>query len=191
MEKEAYLTKLNSYHGVSAGLKAYLYFILKEQTFRKNDRISLKQKRLGDYPLLVEGSVRLFKFDQLEEAEITLFFWYEKEIIYRFEALNQNAAGDLTIQFLEDSIVYSFESVHLMNLMKLFSEFILIDLGISSQQQAAYLDHIYNLGHLTATRRVELLMKDHAGVFNICEIKHIASFLGMDQKTLTRIRSKT
>ena len=54
----------------------------------------------------------------------------------------------------------------------------------------AFMKKTYDVLFLSAEERYQLFIKDHSDLLNRVPLKHIATFLGIQKETLSRLRSK-
>ncbi|TBO44309.1 Crp/Fnr family transcriptional regulator [Pedobacter kyonggii] len=189
METENYIQRLETYQPFSYGMKAYLNVVLTEHSFNKNQRLSLEQLPFGHYPLLETGTVRLFAPDSENVEEITLGFWFSGRFLHQLHNLNPKAAKDLQIEFLQDTLILSIPEKHALNLYRLFREANRLALAYFAAQHTDLLDQLYIRNHLNAAERYHRVNQLEPRIQRFAQVKDQASFLGIDEKTLSRLRS--
>ena len=111
-------------------------------------------------------------------------------LIARVESLFGSLPSKKGIQVLEDSEVWSISTKQLFahyenhrDLERLFSR-------LFERSYVQTIQRIENLQFHTAEERYELLAKDQPEVLRRIPLKYIASFLGITQVSLSRIRAK-
>lgn len=188
MEKETYFQQLEFYQKPSIGLKSYLTYILQEEKFKRKQTIKLADISFNTTVFIVSGTVRLFFFD--EEKEITVHFYPKNTFLPHMNLLSGYFKQELMFEFLEDSVLLGFPEKHFANLFKLFPEYWKLEARISQSIVCTLMEHSISLAHLDSRRRLENLMASWPELFIVCELKHIANFLGIHPKVLSQLRSK-
>jgi len=168
-----------------------------EQEFNQLIKYDLRQK--GEFFLkkgqsvsclfiLEKGLVRSYFIK--DDKEINLWFGFENELLGSILPLYFNKPSFENIQFLEESRVY-FISMKDLNL--LYEKF--VDLNIIGRKIAEdycrFLEvRIISFQTESPEKRYRSLIKDHPDVLQRVSLGNIASFLGITQETLSRIRKK-
>jgi len=133
-----------------------------------------------------EGAARAYHFK--DGKDITSHFAFEGEAITAIDSLN-GAKSKYNIELLEDSTLFSISYEDMENL---YQKSILHErLGRLFLQQV-YIDLVERIEDLqfhTAQERYEVLMKKHPKILQRVALKHISSYLGITQETLSRIRA--
>lgn len=157
------------------------------------------EKQKGDYLLkegaicrnlyfLERGCLRGFYF--LEEKEITHWFAFENDFVTSFHSFITRKASVENIQLLEDAVLWSISYDALYTLYDRFPE--IERLGrISCEKYYIRLEERYvNAQFKTAGERYLDLVNSNPLMLQRVPLGYIASFLGISQETLSRIRSK-
>jgi len=188
MEKESYFKKIEYYLNPSVGLKSYLNYILHQDTFKKKQAIKLSDKYFSTLLFINTGTLRLYSIT--EDEETTILFWQKNQFLMPITMLGTYTKTDLYIEFLEDSTITAYKEKHNSNLYKLFPEYRELISRICQQHLAELILHSTSLAHLDTTTRFENLMKSNPELFNRCDLKIIANYLGIHPKVLSHLRSK-
>ncbi|WP_426330102.1 Crp/Fnr family transcriptional regulator [Pedobacter sp. R-06] len=188
MEKEIYFEKMQAHLKPSIGLKAYLNYILQEDDFKRKKTIKLSDKLFDTLIFIESGTLRIYSRN--EDGDTTIIFWFKKVFLPHMALLQQYATDELYVEFLEDSKILSFPQKHIPNLFKLFPEYRELEARIYQSHISKILQHSSALAHLDTLQRYEQLMETNPELFNLCELKNIANFLGIHPKVLSLLRSK-
>ena len=131
-----------------------------------------------------------------DEALAALTHGFEKQVfpaktlIIRAGQFDRNKAGFEYVETLEETLVYS---ISIETLNELYKSDIDITNWMRVLQQENFLRlqdiHISRL-NLSAYERYEKLMSECPALFHRVTLGHIASFLGITQQSLSRIRAK-
>ena len=139
---------------------------------------------------MASGIARIFIEPGLTVEENTLDFIFGNQFI----SLPQNKTGDgelvFVIEFLEESTVQSFPSDYLNFLIPNHPETLPLLLSLLEYNQLQKLTQIHSLAHSSAMERYLITLKTRPDLFSRVKQRIIASYLGMDSKTLSRIRAK-
>ncbi len=135
------------------------------------------------------GIVRWFYHDE-DGRDITDSFASENSFVTAFDSFFQRKPSRYFIEVLEDSTVYSMdysdldESLYKFPEIERVSRLILLD--ILEQQ----LEKNSALQFRTAEQRYRFVIEKHPDLLQRVSLGNIASYLGITQETLSRIRSK-
>lgn len=154
----------------------------------KKDQLLLEAGQRCDYfYYVVKGCLRLYYFDldgnqvthwfSVEDSIVTspFSFFYKEENILYVEALEDTEVLLITSeQFstINDKVDYADKEIR-----KLFAEFAM-----------TFSRRIMDIHTKTADERYLKLMTEHPYLFQKAKLSHIASFLGITQSSLSRIR---
>ncbi len=140
-----------------------------------------------NFYFIEKGLTRSYCIINGEEA--TSWFSQEGDITFSMLSCYENKPGYEYVDLLEDSIIYS---ISIQELNKLYFDNIEIANWSRLIHQKAFLDlelrHIA-LATQSATERYHNFLKERSGLVNRVKLSHIASFIGVSQVTLSRIRA--
>jgi CRP-like cAMP-binding protein len=134
-----------------------------------------------------KGVARIYYYK--DENEITECFAFENQIIARAESLFTGNPSKKAIQVLEDSIFIAIPATSLFGLYDQFPE---IERAFRKIFESAYVETINRMESIqfhTAEERYNALLKEAPNIIRRIPLKHIASYLGITQVSLSRIRS--
>lgn len=137
---------------------------------------------------LKKGIVRAYA--DLAETEITYWFGKEGDPVISMKSYVDNQKGYENIELLEDGELYKLKTE---NLQKLFAEDIHIanwGRKFAEQELIKTEERLISRQFRTASERYKELLQDHADLFQRVQLGHIASYLGITQVSLSRIRSE-
>ncbi|MCX2476931.1 hypothetical protein OQZ33_21535 [Pedobacter sp. MC2016-05] len=189
MEKENYLHQLGKDTAISAGLAAYINYVITAQPFPAKQILPLNQSGLNITSLISQGSARLFLKGE-EYQEQTLLFFQENSFPGLERNLHLLAESTLYLEFLEESEIMMLPDDHIANLFRLFPEFPNIQNDLNRTLNQTLLNHQLQLSLYDSYERYEKFLKEYAHISLVCEQKKIASYLGIDPKTLSRLRGR-
>jgi len=190
MDKEKFLQQMGSSPAVSVGLAAYIKYVLHEEKFNAKDRIYLGQSKLNTLSFLYKGSARFYLEQEDSKDENTIMFYLQGDFPLIERTMEVYPGAKLALEFLEDSTLQLIPDKHLHNLYKLFREFHQIQIRLNAALMGKLFLHQLNQNQLNAEDRYDQFLKDYPKIALVCEQKKIAGFLGIDPKTLSRLRGK-
>ncbi|WP_228780229.1 Crp/Fnr family transcriptional regulator [Aquiflexum lacus] len=135
-----------------------------------------------------KGLCRIYYYK--DGVDITEAFAFENSLIARVESLFTGRPSKKGIQTLEDSVFIGIASPALFDLYDQFPE---IERLFRKIFEAAYVEtvnRIENIQFHTAEERYNDLIKNSPDLLQRVPLKHIASYLGITQVSLSRIRAK-
>lgn len=134
------------------------------------------------------GIVRAYA--STEDNDITFWFGSEGETIISMKSYVENKPGYESIELLEDCELYQLETA---NLQKLFSEDIHIanwGRKFAERELIKTEELIISRQFKTSTERYKDLMREKPNLLKRVQLGHIASYLGITQVSLSRIRAE-
>ena len=186
--------------------ESLINFILKVVEISRNDAreiadtfhsIQLKEKEFllrenqisDDYIYLETGLMRTFLHD-LNGEEITIDFFTENSIVFEITSFFKGVRSEASIQAITPCIGYRISYKELNTLFhnkpafRDFGRAILVKKFISSQKRN------YGMINKTAKERYESLLNTKPQILRYSPLKYIASYLGITDSTLSRLRKK-
>ncbi|WP_339920795.1 Crp/Fnr family transcriptional regulator [uncultured Flavobacterium sp.] len=134
-----------------------------------------------------KGIARIYYY--YDGVDITESFAFENNIIARVESLFTGKPSRKAIQVLEDSEIIAISAIQLFDLYDTYPE---IERLFRKIFEAGYLDTVNRMEAIqfhSAAERYTSLIKEQPTLLQRIPLKHIASYLGITQVTLSRIRA--
>lgn len=182
------IRKFKEYGTITAEIETELAKKVKFQNRLKGD-FFLKQGQIVSSLFLIErGLVRSFYIK--EDREINSWFGSENIILGSILPLFFKVASAENIQFLEDSVVYYIEGNDLEELYRKYNEMNTIGRIMTEEYCKILEDRVMSLQTQSAEERYQTLLKFQPDATQRISLGHIASYLGIQQETLSRIRKK-
>ncbi|WP_316734918.1 Crp/Fnr family transcriptional regulator [Pedobacter aquatilis] len=153
---------------------------------KKNDHFLKEGQVLTSYFVLNRGVFRAYI--HRKQKEINVWFGEENQIFGAIMPMYANRPAPENIQFLEDAEVYAISVDDLEELYKLHPELNFIGRKIAEEVCVILEDRITSLHTESAPERYQSLIKEHPNLLNRINLGHIASYVGVTQETLSRIR---
>ena len=153
---------------------------------KKNEHFLKAGQNLSSYFVISKGVIRVY-FHR-NEKEVNAWFGEENQIFGSILPIYANKPSFENIQFLEDSEIYAISSHELNDLYRLYPELNLIGRKIAEEVCIILEERAVSLHTESATERYKTLIKLQPNLLNRVNLGHIASYLGITQETLSRIR---
>ncbi|PHN07973.1 Crp/Fnr family transcriptional regulator [Flavilitoribacter nigricans] len=178
---------LNQIYALPAASCRKLQEKITEASFPKG-KILLRARRVEKTVYFIrKGIVRAYAHQN--DHEITFWFGQEGEAVISMNSYIQNKAGYEDIELLENCDLYCLrsedlhrlyaEDIHIANWGRKFAERELL------RTEARLISRQFS----TASERYQELLRDHPDLLQRVQLGHIASYLGITQVSLSRIRS--
>ena len=137
---------------------------------------------------LEKGALR--GYYTLEGKEITHWFAFEQDFVTSFHSFITGQSAVENIQLLEGSILWAISKESLAKLLNQHHEIERL-LRIAYEKYYIRLEERFVNGQFkTATERYQSLLQQTPYIIERVSLGHIASYLGISQETLSRIRSR-
>lgn len=177
----------NQFLPVSAPALNAIEAICKPITIQKNKNLQHIGQTCQTIYFLEKGIARIYYHK--DEIDITEGFYFENSIIARAESLFTGKPSRKGIQVLETADLIAIDSQKFFALFDAYPE---IERLFRKIIEAAYIDTINRIEALqfnTAEERYQSLLESSPNLINRVPLKFIASYLGITQVSLSRIRA--
>ena len=158
-----------------------------EISFRKNDFFLKEGTISNNYLFLEEGFMRAFTYD-LDGNDVTTGFFGEKQIVFEVASYFMRAPSKENIQALMDCKGYYLTYEQLNGLFHSMPEFREFGRAILVRGFVALKQRTLSMINDTAEKRYENLLSTNPEIFRNAPLKNIASYLGITDTSLSRIR---
>lgn len=135
-----------------------------------------------------KGIARIY-YRSVRGKDITAWFCDEGTYLAAIDGFFQNKPTRENCELLEDSIVFSLEYETLVALLN-NSDIAKIAFHVACELLNRITEFLSGIRFQSSKERFENLMKERPSIFLRAPLGHIASYLGMTQETLSRMRSK-
>ncbi|HEX8331181.1 MAG TPA: Crp/Fnr family transcriptional regulator [Segetibacter sp.] len=185
---EDLLKYLNAVCPLSTGLTEYLGSILQVREIGKKQFLLKAGHVSRNICFIKRGMFRCF-YSQ-NSIEVSSWFMKEGDVIISVESFFAQKESKESIQALEDGEVYCIDYLQLQHIYRNFPEFNFIGRVLTEHYYTLSEQRLYSLRMLRASERYLNLMENHSELIQRVPSKYIASYLGVTEETLSRIRSK-
>lgn len=154
----------------------------------KNDYLLTEGKTCKHLYFLHQGAAR--GYYNLEGKEITHWFAFENDFVTSLHSFITGEPAVENIQLLEGSVLFSINKETLTRLLNDYHE---IERVVRIAYEKYYIrleDRFLNAQFKSATERYEKLVQETPHILERVPLGMIASYLGISQETLSRVRGK-
>lgn len=183
------INKIKKSIDLSSEAERYIYSIAKEKLVSKGEILIREGQTVNKTFFVIEGSLRSFCIDK-EGKEHTLQFAIKDWWISDFMAIFNREPASLTVESITDSIVIEFNAQKLEEAYLHFPEFEPIQRKNLERHIVSLHKRILNQLQLTALERYNLFLEQYSDIERYVSNYHIASYLGITQQSLSRVRAK-
>lgn len=185
---EKLLDKIKISIPLSAEAEKYVSSISKERLTTKGELLITEGQTVTKTYFVTEGCLRSYYLDK-DGKEHTLQFAVKDWWISDFIAIYNNELSTLTVECVTDSTIIEFNTNQLNNIYSEFPEFEVYQRKNLERHVVSLHKRILNQLQLTAPERYELFLKQYPDIEQYAPNYHIASYLGITQQSLSRIRA--
>ena len=185
---EKLIARLNGLHPMSEALAEKIRSIA-WITHQPKKTVLLKEGEINNHIcMVVSGLVRSYYLN--EGREITSRFMDEGFIITSWISFYTRKPGNEFIETQEDTTL---ACVHYNDIQKLYEEFPEFNIiGRKQVEYSFYMSEVRTrmLRKNTAEEKYKFFLENHPDLLPRVSLKHIATYLGMNEETLSRVRSQ-
>ncbi len=182
------LLEIEKHIKIDADIEKFFYEECETNIFEKGKILSKQNNYNRSIYFVDEGLLR--SFYQEDDKEITANFYSEGKISANIDTLFKNQPSRYSIETIEKSVITScnFDQLEKLCAVSLtaanFSRYILGNLMTQMSNR------ITSLQLMTAKEKYIQLMEENPNIILRAPLRMIASYLGISQETLSRIRSE-
>lgn len=184
---EELIKKIKSTLNLSREAEEYLFSISTQKTYAKGSVLIREGQRVNKIYFVTGGCLRSYCTDR-NGKEHTLQFGIENWWISDYIAIHNKESATLTVECLKESSVVEFDAKKLNGIFTLFPEYEPFQRNLLERHVVSLHQRILNQLQLTASERYDLFLKQYPDIEQFTRNYHIASYLGITQESLSRIR---
>jgi CRP-like cAMP-binding protein len=160
-----------------------------EISFAKNTYF-LKEGQISiEYLFLAEGFMRAFTFDT-DGNEVTTYFYPKNRVVFEASSFFMRTISTENIQAVTNCKGFTISFDKLNMLFHSIPEFREFGRAMLVKEFAAYKQRTLAMINKSAEERYANLINTNNEIFQNAQLKHIASYLGMTDTSLSRIRKE-
>ena len=186
---EELINKIKSSITLSSKAEEYLFSISKEKTVPKAEILIRQGQAVKKTYFVTVGCLRSYCIDN-DGKEHTLQFAIKDWWISDFIAIYNNELATLTVECITDSTIIEFNANELDGIHSLFPEFEAFQRKNLERHVVSLHKRILNQLQLPAQERYDLFLEQYPDIEQYIPNYHIASYLGITQQSLSRIRAE-
>ncbi|MEQ1678666.1 MAG: Crp/Fnr family transcriptional regulator [Chitinophagaceae bacterium] len=185
---ESLLERLNAMHKMEEPLIERIRELTHLVTYPKKAYLLRDGQVCDKACMVVKGLARAYYIN--EDRDITSRFMDEGFIITSWISYYHQQPGDEFIEAIEDTTL---ACIRYSDIQQLYKEYPLFNIvGRKQTEYSLYTSELRTrmLRKHTAEEKYAFFLNQHPDLMNRVPLKHIATYLGMNEETLSRIRSK-
>jgi len=182
------LNHIKNYYPLSEDAQMALQDCFEQVVLAKNEYLLTEGKISRHLYFLEQGALR--GYYNLDGKEITHWFGFEDDFVTSFHSFITQEPAVENIQLLEGCVLWSISKDTLTGLFNQFHE---IERLVRIAYEKYYIrleERFVNAQFKTATERYENLLSQTPHILERVPLGIVASYLGISQETLSRIRSR-
>lgn len=184
----ALIKYLKKYGYLTPILESELNEKIKYSTKQKGDFFLKQGQVVSSLGVIEEGLVRSFYIK--DGREINVWFGFENDIVASVMPSYFNQPSRENIQFLETTCIYYIANEDLNKLYEKYEEMNTIGRKMAEEYCNILKERAFSLQTESATQRYDSLLKKQPYALQRISLGHIASYLGVAQETVSRIRRR-
>jgi CRP/FNR family transcriptional regulator, anaerobic regulatory protein len=136
-----------------------------------------------------KGAIRGY-FVLPEGREVSCYFGFENNMVCAVDSYISGQPSMYNLEAMEDAVLYYISKQDLENLFSRYHEMEHFGRLLVQTEYLHLAFHYQTAQFLTAEQRYQLILQKYPHVIQRVPVKCLASFLGISQETLSRIRAK-
>lgn len=185
---EIVLHFLNSVYPMSTGLIDHLHSILKTKELQKRDYLLRAGHICRRISFIEQGLFRCFYLK--EEHEVCSWFMKEGDIIVSVESFYRQKSSYESIQALEDCAITYIDYSELQYIYHHFPEFNFIARVLTEKYYCQSEQRLYSMRMQRSQERYDYLIEHHPELVLRVPAKYLASYLGLTEVTISKIKAR-
>lgn len=160
-----------------------------QQQLKKGDFFVAQGRICRQVAFVEKGTLRVYYLNAKAE-EITSCFCTEDNMTTSYKSFILQEPSDLFIQAIEDTSLLAIEYGNLQNLYTTYPNWQTIGRALVEKEYLNMEKYASVLNNETAKEKYLRLQKEQPNVLLKAPVEHIASYLGVTRRTLSRIRKE-
>ncbi len=155
-----------------------------------NNAFFLKEGQVCDFIGLLTSGVVIYLKTLENGDEVTIHFAFEGDWVNNNLSRLSNAPSNISIKAIEDSEILIIKQSDIDDLYLKIPKIERLGRILTEQAFIKFVEQTIEFQTLTAKERYENLLKNHPSIFQKVQLYHIANYLGIAPKSLSRIRKE-
>jgi len=182
-----FLDKLEMIYPLSAGLRKELEKHTRIENVKRGDILLKEGQQSKNVTLVLQGMIRSYYLK--DDEDISSRFTTEGEIVLSVNSFYSRRPGYEFLEMYEDGVIAQLSFKKQEELLTNYLEYNYIVRLFTQKYYAASEEHLFQLRKQSAENKWAYFMEQYPYLVQRVKIKDIASFLGIRQETLSRIRA--
>lgn len=161
--------------------------ILTSKKIKKNELVAENGKVCQKVWFTSEGYFRFYHID-FKGNEITSDFYFAPSFITSYTSFITERPSFVNVQAMNDMEIFEFSKTDLLSLYHQYPKIERMGRLIAESIAITSEEHLFLLLNQTAEMRYRRLLEKNPKYINTIPLQYIASYLGITQETLSRIR---
>lgn len=179
---------LDAIHPMSDELKQFLAVTLREKRLAKKEYLLKAGQISRKICFISKGLLRCFYLKG--NHEVSSWFMKEGDVIVSVESFFSQKESYEAIQALEDTLLYYVTFDELQFIYRHFPEFNFIARVLLQKYYTLSEQRLYSLRMQRSQERYQHLLKNQSDLILRVPAKHLASYLGITEVTLSKIKGR-
>lgn len=155
----------------------------------KKKQIIIPAGEVSDYMYFIcKGMVRIYY--NKEDKEITNWFIQENMLFTSTYAIATQLPNLYNYETIENTIVLKIKYERLESFYNKYHSIANLGRLLILKYYAQFMKKTYDILFLSAEERYSLFLEEHSDLVNRISLRYIASYIGVSQETISRIRAK-
>lgn len=159
------------------------------KSLRKNEFL-LKEGEVCDFIGLLTSGVVIYAKTLVNGDEVTIHFAFEGDWVNNNLSRLSNSPSTLNIKAIEDSEMLVIKQAKISDLYLQIPKIERLGRILTERAFIKFVEQTIDFQTLTAKERYENLLKNYPEIFQKVQLYHIANYLGIAPKSLSRIRKE-
>lgn len=182
------LDKLSQHLELSDEIKIILADLIVQLNLKKGTLLLQGGEICQNIYFIEKGFARGFFYKN--GKEITSWFALENDIATSFYSFETQKPNFENIEILENSIFYALSYQNLHFLYHRYPEFNMFGRKLVEKYYIELMERTFSFQFQSAHERYQQILTQHPQILKRATLGHVASYLGISQETLSRIRAK-
>jgi len=182
-------TQINKIISLTDEEFATFYSAFKYKSIKKNE-FFLQEGQVCDFIGFLTSGVLIYAKTLENGDEITLHFAFEGEWVNNNLSRLSNSPSAITIKAIEDSEILIIKQADITDLYLQIPKIERLGRILTERAFVKFVEQTIDFQTLTAKERYENLLKTYPEIFQKVQLYHIANYLGIAPKSLSRIRKE-
>ncbi len=161
--------------------------VLHYRKYKKSEIVLQEGHVCRNFWFILKGCFRIYRLENKTEVNVSFFF--ENMIAADFVSLRHQIPSEFIIEAMEDSetlLSYKRDYIPVLNFSK---SLIHLTSRFFQQKYFGEIEHSNTFKLMKPEERYHYLLKHHPKYLQRIPLTHLASYMGISRKTLSRIRS--